>query len=364
MADTPPPKRNKYFQTALLDPTSTISPPQAFTYRSTMPLLRSSTPTGSIKLIIGSSPPTQRVWYLPRSLLARCSTHLADLCSNPFRSEISLPQIDPHAFANFVDYTRSSIYTLNTQVRSFHRVRAGAEACILGEILGATEYADAAVRALHGAFEAVTQMRRRSMRICVVRPEDVGFVCGLDDGVGDGLKKLVCEATAGMWGHEEVYTLKNGQVEAWKDVFDKCAMFKEVMVLSLGTRDRDRATLLRPVDKYLSKAIKAEKEKGKRVVVRKEVVSDSENEAESASRSVVANQRRRILTPKMRFSGQKRKDARERRRVQRTEVEQGDADTEEDLNNGKVEVWRDGEGEKALGDDGMVVDAERSEDGE
>jgi hypothetical protein len=358
----PPPKRNKYFQTAILDPTFNMSPTQQFTHRSATPLPPPSAPNGKIKLLIDSSASTQRVWYLPKALLSRHSTHLAELCTNPFRSEIALPAIDPHAFANFVDYMRSSIYTLNSQVHSFHPIRAGTEACLLGETLGATEYADVAMRALHMAFEAMAKMRRRSVRMCIVRPEDVEYVCGLDEGVGMGLKKIFCEATASMWRQEEAYYLKKGQVDEWKHVYDKCVMFKEVMLKSMGVKDPYRAALLKPVDKYLSKAVKAEVDKGKRVVVEKDVVSDSEDERESRSRSVVANQRRKILTPKMRFSGLKRRDASVRRRAQRAEAEQGDADTEEDSSAGKVSVQRGGEGEAAAGGSGVLLDAEHRED--
>jgi hypothetical protein len=272
-----------------------------------------------------------------------------------------MSDMDPHAFANFVDYMRSSIYTLNTQVHDFHRVRAGAEASILGERLGALEYADAAIRALHMAFEAVSKLRTRGMRKCVIRAEDVQFVCEQDGAVGKGLKKMFCDATASMWRQNEVYMLKLGQVEGWKDVYEKCDMFRETMIKSLGTRDRERGALLRPVKKYLDKKGEVVKGKENEVLVKKEVISDSEDERESRSRGVVRDQRRKILTPRMKFPAFRRRGSSERRRIQRAEAGERDADAAEDLSAGIVSEQEAGGEEAVIEGDWMLVDAKSEE---
>jgi hypothetical protein len=346
----PPLKRNKYFQTAVLDPTSQMSATEHTIYLTSTPL---PLPVNTIKLTIGSSF-TQRVWYLPKSLLTRHSTSLASLCTSP---SITLSEIDPRAFANFVDYMRSSIYTLNPQFASYHPIRSHMDAALLGEKLGAHAYADAAIRKLYMAFEPAAKIGTRSMRKCIVTPEIVGFVFSQNEGVGMGLKNLVCDAVAASWKRKEVHVLTIGQVEVWKDVYDTCEMFRETMKKSLRTLDQNRGGLLKPVGKYLKKTVEA---KGEDVLVKEEVVSDSEGEKRTNRRSI-AEQRRKILIPKMRLGGLKRRDSDERRRRQRTETEARDAEMEE-WSAGIAPGEGNGEGEASATEDWILVDQERVED--
>jgi hypothetical protein len=352
MPDDPPPKPNKYFQSALLNPAAKMSAVQHTTYRTSNPLPPASLPSSTIKLTIGSTP-TQRVWYLPTSLLAQHSTSLASLCTDP---EITLSDVDAHAFANFVDYMRSNIYTLNPHVASFHPIRSHIYAAILGGDLGAREYADAAVRKMYMALEPAARLvKGRGMRKCIVTPEIVALVCGMNGDVEANLKKLVCDAVAASWKVNDVFMLTSGRVEGWNTVFNKHDVFRETMRKSLGTPDRERNKLLSPVDKYLTKTTKLmRKDKKKEVQVKKEVISDTEEEHEtrrSRNSTTISDQRRRILTPRMRFQGA-------RRRMARAEAEQVDVGMEDGMSAGIVP----GEGEASAAEDWMLVDSERVED--
>jgi hypothetical protein len=352
MPDDPPPKLNKYFQAALLDPAARMSAVQHTTYPTSNPLLLASLPSSNIKLTIGSTP-TQRVWYLPKALLARHSTTLAHLCAD---TEITLSDIDAHAFANFVDYMRSNIYTLNPHVASFHPIRSHIYAAILGVDLGAREYADAAVRKMYMALEPAARLvKGRGMRKCIVTPEIVALVCGTNGDVGANLKKLVCDAVAASWKVNDVSMLTSGRIEGWNTVFEQHAVFRETMRKSLGTSDRERSKLLKPVDKYLTKTTKLmRKDKKKEVRVEKEVVSDSEEEHEtrqSRNCTTISEQRRRILTPRMRFQGA-------RRRMARAEAERVDVGMEDSMSAGIAP----GEREASAAEDWMLVDPERVKD--
>jgi hypothetical protein len=352
MPDDPPPKPNKYFQTALLEPAARMSATEHTTYRISNPLPPASIPSTTIKLTIGSTP-TQRVWHLPKALLARHSTTLAHLCADP---EITLSDVDVHAFANFVDYMHSNIYTLNPHVASFHPIRSHIYAAILGEDLGAREYADAAVRKLYMTLEpAARLMKGRGMRKCIVTPEIVAFVCGMNGDVGASLKKIVCDAVAASWKVNDVSMLTSGRIDGWNTVFEQHAVFRETMRKSLATPDRERSKLLKPVEKYFTKTTKLmRKDKKKEVQVKKEVISDSEEEHEtrrSRNSTTISEQRRRILTPRMRFQGA-------RRRMARREAEQVHAGMEDSMSAGITP----GQGDASTAEDWMLVDPERVED--
>jgi hypothetical protein len=114
---------------------------------------------------------------------------------------------------------------------------------------------------------------------------------------------------------------------------------------------------LKPIGKYLKKTVEA---KGEDVLVKEEVVSDSEGEKRTNRRSI-AEQRRKILIPKMRLGGLKRRDSDERRRRQRTETEAWDAEMEE-WSAGIAPGEGNGEGEPSATEDWMLVDQERVED--
>jgi hypothetical protein len=270
-----------------------------------------------------------------------------------------LSEIDPHAFSNFVDYMRSSIYALNPQFASYHPIRSHIDAALLGAKLGAHAYADAAIRKLHMTFEPAAKIETRSMRKCIVTPEIVELVFSQNEevGMGLGLKNLVCDAVAASWKRKEVYMLTVGQLEAWKGVYDTCEIFRDTMKNSLRTLGRDRGGLLKPVGTYLKKTVEAKSEE---VLVKKEVVSDSEGEKRT-SRGSIAEQRRKILIPKMRLGGLKRRSSDERRRRQRTEVEERDAEMEE-WSAGIEPEEENGGGEASAAVDRMHVDQDRVED--
>jgi hypothetical protein len=134
-------------------------------------------------------------------------------------------------------------------------------------------------------------------------------------------------------------------------------MFRKAMQKSLKTLDRERGGLLKPVGKYLRKTVKA---KGEEMRGKKEVVSDSEEEGKGR-RGSVAEQRRKILIPKMRLGGLKKRSEEERRMRQRAEEEDKDAE---------IVMWTagitpgegSGEGEAGQAEDWMLVDHDRVEE--
>ncbi|KAF2828449.1 hypothetical protein CC86DRAFT_273620, partial [Ophiobolus disseminans] len=197
--------------------------------------------------------PFQRTWHLPKALLARHSTHLAKLCSNPYRKEVLLPDIDARAFANFVDYIHSSIYSLNDKVPDFRRLRASTEAAVLGSNLGAKDYADAAIRQLHASFEPLARLRTSNAKRSLIRASDIEYVCRSDV---DGVRRLFFDGVASHWMQREVLNMVNemdfkGDTVTWAQVYDEYEEFRTRMRETLGIVDMSRSALLRPVAEYL-----------------------------------------------------------------------------------------------------------------
>lgn len=295
-------------------------------------------------VVVGTDPVTQRTWHLSKALLTHHSTYLADICTNPFITSVTLEDVDIRAFANFVDYMRSSIYTLNELIPGYRRVHEGIKACLLGQKLGCRAYSNAAIINLHVGFEPLTQLKGSNKRLSTIRAEDIDFVCrstnkdGNNNDICKGLRQLFHDAVASHWSNWEVNKLTGHHDEymgEWTELCVRYDDFRITLLASCRTSDAQRYTLFKPVSQYLS----VEKRKAEEEVMVK-------LESPAASLGVIGD-RRPIATPKSIISGMKWKGLRERR--QREKAEAG---------------IEDGEGEEAgevrapMGNGWTMVDAE------
>jgi hypothetical protein len=337
-----PPKRNRYFQTAILDPTRRMSVLQHRECRSATPSLGLSPPTDTLKVIVGSDTLTQRTWHLPKALLARHSTSLAKLCHNPYRNEVTLTDLDARAFANFVDYMRSSIYSLNEHIPGFRAIRHNTLAYLLGAQLGAQEYADAAMRQLYMIFEPLARLPTSNARKSSIRADDVEFVWRRTQD-GDGLRRLFGDAVASHWTQREACDVAN--TTGWKDVD---LGFRESLKASVSVLAVRRGELLRPIGEYLNAA----------TVVGQEIGIKQESRDEATSTGVgSAGVRRAFVRPRSMISTFTRTTSIDRRRRERAEEGVVGTVALSDWREGVVSILS-GEEEEAVEDDWMILGAE------
>jgi hypothetical protein len=354
----PSTKRYKYFQSALLDPHTKMSTNKQQRYKSaTATPLQYPSPTGTFKIIVGADPVTQRTWYLPKALLMRHSTYFAELCTNPFRINAILDDVDVRAFANFVDYMRSSIYTLNEQILGFRRIHEGIKACLLGQKLGARAYSNAAISSLHMGFEPLANPKTSNMRLSVIRASDVDFVCHNTDtnDIGRGLRQLFFDAVASHWSNCEVNKLVGAHSEYMGEWANLCVQhddFRITLLASCRTSDALRKTLLKPVNHYLSKE--------------KPVVKQEEGDqigTMTGSFGVIGDCRLN-MSPGSIISSMKWKEPSERRRREKAEAgDENTAQTQSDIRD-----WLQGQEARAIqapaGDDWTMVKIEIKSDEE
>lgn len=314
------------------------------------PTLSRPRATGTIKVTVGPDPITQRTWFLPRALIVQHSTHLAQLCANPFWNEITLEDIDVRAFANFVDYMRSSIYTLNEQIPGFRRIHEGTKAYLLGLKLVAMVYSNAALTSLHMLFEPLARLKSSNMRKSMIRAEDINFVCHNTDpnGPGRGLRQLFLDAVASHWSHWEANKLTghhDGYKGEWTDLYIKYADFRITMLTSCRKPDVKRKELLLDVQAYLD---------ADKPIVKKEAVDGLGTK--STPLRVIGD--RRTVNPRSIISSMKRKASSERRRKERAEAGQVATDTAQSSGTNEIGEQEGGEVQAAAENDWMMVDAE------
>lgn len=268
-------------------------------------------------VVVGADPVTQRTWHLPKALLTHHSTYLAEICTNPFITSVTLEDIDIRAFANFVDYMRSSIYTLNERIPGFRRVHESIEACLLGQKLGCRTYKNAAIINLHMGFEPLAQLKGSNKRLSTIRAEDIDYVCrntNKDEHNNDickGLRQLFHDAVASHWSNWEVNKLTGHHDEymgEWTEMCVKYDDFRITLLASCHTSDAQRHILFKPVSQYLS-------------VEKRKVEEEETAKVESPAASLgVIGDRRPITTPRSIISGMKWKGMRERREREKAEA--------------------------------------------
>ncbi|KNG49455.1 integral membrane protein [Stemphylium lycopersici] len=199
-------------------------PPPAHRTAST-PKTPTSKPTGTTIITVGTSESTSRTWTLSQETLAQHSSYYRRLFAAESSTSHTLLLATPHAFANFVDYLHSNIYSTNTQVANYSAMRAHTDACILGAKLGARVYTESAIRALHALFEPLAESESWDERQSTIREADVEYVCihaeekflppGVEDvGALTGLRRLFFDALAAHWSRRHVLDLMVCRINA------------------------------------------------------------------------------------------------------------------------------------------------------
>ncbi|KAG9192883.1 hypothetical protein G6011_11617 [Alternaria panax] len=144
----------------------------------------------TMKIIVGSDPANQRTWVLPKAVLSRHSDIFQSIITaDDTVSEVHLPTISPNAFADFVSYTHSSIYSTNTQVAGYRSIRAHADVCLLAAKLEADEYWEAGMRKLYDLFLPLARSRRSDAKQSFIRAGDIAYIC--NNTTDENLKGVV-----------------------------------------------------------------------------------------------------------------------------------------------------------------------------
>jgi hypothetical protein len=223
---------------------------------------------GTHKVTVGAPDAGQRTWELPKALLARHSTLFASLFQDyPNREGTEFPTVSPSDFANLVDYMRSNIYSLNTQVSGFRAIRANTDACLLGIRLEVKNYSDAALIHLHDLFLSFVRLRHSNARLSLIRASDIRYVCDQtsDDSATSttkshsvvALKQLFFDAIAAHWTARDILSIgapsleTPGDTTTWTHVYDEYHDFRVWIVNSATTQDSFRAKYLLPQSKYI-----------------------------------------------------------------------------------------------------------------
>jgi hypothetical protein len=214
-----------------------------------------TSPSGTLKVTVGAATVMQRVWTLPKSLLAHHTTFFQRFCTDPSINEVELKDIDARCFANFVDFMRSSIFSLNKQVPGFKSIRHSIDAYILSEKLGAERYSAAAMTCLYGLVEPMANDPGSKRVLSPIKAEDVELVCTAvkDEGIGHHLRKMVFNAVASHWTQGEAVLVK--KAEGWSDVFKQHSAFRKAIMATLNVPDQYRVVLLKPLKQYLKSGL-------------------------------------------------------------------------------------------------------------
>ncbi|KAH9871663.1 hypothetical protein J1614_005918 [Plenodomus biglobosus] len=265
-------KKNAYFQTAIADPTSKAS--QVCPGGSLESATDSPPVPGTIKVIVGADTTSQRIWYLPELLLKRHSQLVASLLESKPDKIITLGELDPRDFANFVDYMRSSIYSVNTQVPEYSAVRTHAKSCLLGAALGAQDYCNAALQKLYTLFLPCATDKWSSASKSCIRASDVAFICAstpafsppyyLIPAEGDsltGLRQIFFDAIASHWTQRDIVQIgvqdKNPDTAKWEDVYHQNIDFRAALAKTLQTWDGPlRSAIFKSMDTYTRFSLK------------------------------------------------------------------------------------------------------------
>jgi hypothetical protein len=214
-----------------------------------------TSPSGTLKVTVGAATVMSRVWTLPKSLLAHHTTFFQRFCTDPSIHEVELEDIDARCFANFVDFMRSSIFSLNKQVPGFESIRHSIDAYILGEKLGAERYSAAAMTCLYGLVAPMANDPGSKRGLSPIKAEDVELVCTAvkDEGIGHHLRKMVFNAVASHWTQGEAVLVK--KAVGWSDVFKQHSAFRKAIMATLNVPDQYRVVLLKPLKQYLKSGL-------------------------------------------------------------------------------------------------------------
>jgi hypothetical protein len=212
-------------------------------------------PSGTLKVTIGAATVMQRAWTLPKSLLAHHTTFFQQYCTDASINEVELEDVDARYFADFVDFIRSSIFSLNKRVPGYMPIRHTINAYILGEKLGAEQYSAAAMKCLYGLVEPMADNTESKRILSPIKVDDVKLVCTTvkDEGMGRRMRAMVFNAVASHWTQGEAVLVK--KAEGWSDVFEEDSGFRKAIMASLDIPNQYRRVLLKPAKQYLKSGL-------------------------------------------------------------------------------------------------------------
>ncbi|PVH94812.1 hypothetical protein DM02DRAFT_618340 [Periconia macrospinosa] len=135
---------------------------------------------------------------------------------------LTLPKVLPSTFQNLVDYMHSNIYSLNTHRSDYHPLQSHMRAYLLGVRIGATSFANAALRSLCKLVKpgprwtyingTTKRVLGEGIAAAPFRAADVAFVCEgqeaseKEDAVGKArLKSVMFDAVAAWLTISEVF---------------------------------------------------------------------------------------------------------------------------------------------------------------
>ncbi|KAI4698180.1 uncharacterized protein J4E84_001315 [Alternaria hordeiaustralica] len=158
--------------------TFNLKPETTRAYRSGDPSVTSAPEVpGTMKIIVGPVS-NQQTWHIPKARLIRHSSMFDGIIAADRKiSEVHLPTITPNAFADFVPYMESSVYSPNTVVTGYRSLRAHTDACLLGVKLEADVYWEAAMRQIHKLVEPLARSTRSDAKQSLIRASDIAYIC-------------------------------------------------------------------------------------------------------------------------------------------------------------------------------------------
>ena len=335
-------KRNKYFQMAIADPVRKVTAHDQRVYRSANAPNTPSPITGTLEVSVGSDTRDRKTWKLPKALLARHATFFDALVQDPnAKGPVTIDEVEPRDFQNFVDYMHSSIYSLNQQAPGYRAIRANTTACLLGIRLGAKAYHDAAIRQLYTIFEPLARLRTSNVRKSSIRASDIEFICthtspsGSVVNTGDkerqsenkiesGIRQLFFDAVASHWTQSNVLNVGDtrmdtpGDAASWADMYNVYPDFRVTLANSLKMADVWRAALLRPVDEYLNPRLEEV-----RIKKEKDDADGGVGGKLDGTTGDVSGGGRVIAQPRTRIPALRRRNSSDRRRMERMTGVQG-----------------------------------------
>jgi len=169
----------RYINTARSDyKTLNLKPETTRPYQSGDPSVQSAPEVpGTMKIIVGPES-NQRTWHIPKARLIRHSSMFDGIIAADRKiSEVQLPTITPNAFADFVPYMESSVYSPNTVVTGYRSLRVYVEACFLGVKLEASEYWKAGMRELYELVKPLARSTRSDAKQSLLRASDIAYIC-------------------------------------------------------------------------------------------------------------------------------------------------------------------------------------------
>ncbi|KAI4959131.1 hypothetical protein J4E86_002852 [Alternaria arbusti] len=266
---------------------------------------------GTMEIIVGPES-NQRTWHIPKARLIRHSSMFDGIIAADRKiSEVQLPTITPNAFADFVPYMESSVYSPNTVVTGYRSLRAHAEACLLGIKLEASEYWEAGMRELYKLVEPLARSTRSDAKQSLLRASDIAYICANTTAeslrriaiigpvarrpsVGSPppprqdrhsqasagmelLQRLFFDALASHWSQRDVHYIgaqdsprgggfnRNdvpGDSTTWGELCETYPDFKTHMENTGGIQSRYRGSILREVNTYLGLPVEDKEDGG------------------------------------------------------------------------------------------------------